>query len=321
MTGQPEAGGDGRPEILANPPDGFRRKGRIVRRDSESPPLRLGFRTSWHSDLYHRLLVLRWWPFVLAATTLYLALNVVFAGLFLLLPGTIDHARPGSFMDAFFFSIQTMATIGYGVLTPVGLYANIVVTVETMVSLVFVTFTTGITFSRFSRPTARVSFSRFVTVAPHNGVPTLSVRLANSRRNQILEADVRLTLVRNEFTAEGQRMRRFHDLALARGHTPIFALTFVVMHPIDERSALFGQDASSLLAQDVELLVTVTGLDETMSQTIHARYSYSPDEILYDHRFVDMFGYTSEGRIVIDFNNFDRVEAWTGVAGAAPVPT
>jgi inward rectifier potassium channel len=193
------------------------------------------------------------------------------------------------------------------------------VTVETMVSLVFVTFSTGITFSRFSRPTARVSFSKSVTVNQYNGMPTLSVRLANSRRNQILEADVRLTLVRTERTVEGQQMRRFYDLALARGHTPIFALTFTVMHPIDERSPLFGEDADSLLAQDVELLVTVTGLDETMSQTISARYSYSTDEILFGHRFVDMFGTTPEGRFVIDYRNFDRVEPWTGATGAAPV--
>ena len=230
----------GQPGGIAAPPKGVRRNNRIVRRGPDQAALRLGFETNWHSDFYHRMLVLRWWPFVLAATTLYLALNVIFAGLFLLQPGAIDHARPGSFQDAFFFSIQTMATIGYGVLTPVGLYANTVVTVETMVSLVFVTFTTGITFSRFSRPTARVSFSKAVTVARYNGVPTLSVRLANSRRNQILEADVRLTLVRNERTAEGQQMRRFYDFALARGHTPIFALTFTVMHPIDERSPFFG---------------------------------------------------------------------------------
>ncbi len=289
-----------------------------MRRQSEQAPLRVGFRTTWHSDFYHQMLVLRWWPFVLAATTLYLALNILFAGLFMLQPGSIDHARPGSFEDAFFFSIQTMATIGYGVLTPVGLYANLVVTVETMVSLVFATFTTGITFSRFSRPTARVSFSKAVTISPYNGVPTLLVRLANSRRNQILEADVRLTLVRNELTAEGQRMRRFHDLVLARGHTPIFALTFTVMHPIDERSPFFGADLDSLTTQDMELLVTVTGLDETMSQTIHARYSYTADEILFGHRFADMFGYTPEGRMVIDYNNFDRIEAWTGEADANP---
>ena len=288
------------PERLAGLPAGVGRASRLVRRGLEQEPLRLGLPTSWRADLYHHLLVLRWWPFVFVGTTIYLALNVVFAGLYMLQPGAIDHARPGSFEDAFFFSIQTMATIGYGVLTPVGLYANAVVTVETMVALVFTTFTTGITFSRFSRPTARVSFSKAATISRYNGVPTLSVRLANSRRNQILEADVRLTHVRNERTAEGQHMRRFHDLALARGHTPIFSLTFTVMHPIDERSPLLTEDADSLAAQDVELLVTVTGLDETMSQTIHARYSYSPDENLFDHRFVDIFGNSTDRRIVID---------------------
>ena len=296
--------------LLDARPAGVRRTGRLVRRGPEQAPLRLGFSTNWYSDLYHQVLVLPWWRFILAASALYLSLNVLFAVLYLLQPGAIDHARPGSFADAFFFSIQTMATIGYGVLTPVGLYANIVMTIETMVSLVFATFSTGVTFARFSRPTARVSFSRLVPVSRYNGVPTLAVRLSNSRRNQILEADVRLTLVRNERAAEGQQMRRFHDLKLVRGHTPIFALTFTVMHPIDQHSPLFGENADSLMDQDAELLVTVTGLDETMSQTIHARYSYGMDEIKFGHRFVDMFGYSPTGRLVIDYNQFHKVEPW-----------
>ena len=308
--------------LIDGRPAGVRRSRRIVERGPEQAPLRLGFNTSWHSDFYHRLLVLRWWPFVLAATALYLALNVLFAALYLVQPGSIDHARAGSFQDAFFFSIQTMATIGYGVMTPVGLYANIVMTIETMVSLVFATFSTGITFARFSRPTARVSFSRLVPVSNYNGVPTLAVRLSNSRRNQILEADVRLTLLRNERTAEGQQMRRFHDLKLVRGHTPIFALTFTVLHPIDQDSPLFGENAESLMDQDAELLVTVTGLDETMSQTIHARYSYGMDEIKFGYRFADMFGYSPTGRLVIDYTQFDKVETLEEAAGkAAPDPT
>ena len=132
------------------------------------------------------MLTLPWWSYLVLGMALYLGLNLVFAELYLLEPGGIDKARPGAFEDAFFFSIQTMATIGYGVLTPVGTYVNLVVTAETMVSLVFVAVITGITFARFSRPTARVMFSRVVTVAPYNGIPTLYMRLANARRNQIL---------------------------------------------------------------------------------------------------------------------------------------
>ena len=294
--------------MLPTLPPGSKRLVRIVSRGEEQGPLRLGNNIPWYSDLYHRTLVIRWPGFLILGAGLYLGLNVVFAGLYMLRVGAIDHARPGSFADAFFFSIQTMATIGYGVLTPSGTYANVVMTAETIVSLLFAAFTTGLTFSRFSRPTARVTFSKVATIAPYNGQPTLSVRLSNGRRNQILEADVSLVLLRSEKTKEGSMMRRFYDLPLSRGHTPVFSLTFTAMHPIDEASPFYGADPASLEGNDAELLVTVTGLDETMSQTIHARASYTADEILFGQRFRDMFGYTQEGRLVIDHSYFDELE-------------
>ncbi len=252
------------------------------------------------------MLVLRWPWFLAGGIGVYLGLNVMFAGLYLLDPGGIDKAHAGSFADAFFFSIQTMATIGYGVLTPADRYTNLIVTVETLFALGVVALATGLTFARFSRPTARVTFSSVATVSAHNGVPTLAVRLSNGRRNQILEADVALTLMRNEATAEGQFMRRFYDLSLLRNHTPVFSLTFTAMHPIDATSPLHAATPESLAEQDAELLVTVTGLDETMSQTIHARTSYIASELRFGHRFVDMFGYTEEGRIAIDYRNFEE---------------
>ena len=307
-----------RPVLFKHPPPGVARA-RIVSNGRNLPPLRLGLHTTWHSDFYHSTLVVSWWMFLVVGAVFYLALNVLFACLYLLRPGTIDHAQPGSFSDAFFFSIQTMATIGYGVLTPSGVYANLVVTAETMVSLVFVAFVTGVTFARFSRPTARVSFSNKVTVAPYNGVPTLTVRLSNSRRSQIIEATVTVTLLRNEKTTEGQMMRRFFDLALSRSHTPVFALTFTVMHPIDESSPLFGETPESLAASQSELLVSVTGLDETMSQTIHARTSYLAEDILFGQRFRDMFAFTEAGRLVIDYEVFHEVEEIGPEPPASPV--
>ncbi len=296
------------PEVLPEMPPGLRRAGRLVSRAAGQGPIRIGGSTSRFTDLYHRTLVMRWPAFLGLGSASYLALNVAFAALYWARPNTIDHARPGSFTDAFFFSIQTMATIGYGVLTPNGSYANIVVTVETIVSLLFVAFTTGLTFARFSRPTARVDFSDRATVALHNGVPTLAVRLSNARRNQILEADVSLVLLRMERTLEGQSLRRFYDLPLVRGHTPVFSLTFTAMHPIDAASPLLGATPQTLAAEDAELLVTVTGLDETMSQTIHARASYRAEEIAFGHRFRDMLGYTPDGRLVIDHRLMDAME-------------
>ncbi len=208
------------------------------------------------------------------------------------------------FADAFFFSVETMATVGYGVMSPATLYANLVVTVETAVGLMFLALATGLVFARFSRPTARVLFSRVAVIAPHNGLPTLSFRLANQRRNQILQAEVAAMLLRDEHTAEGVLIRRFYELALTRYRSPIFAMTFTVMHPIDADSPLYGASAASLEAENAELVVTASGIDETIAQRVHARTSYLPDEILWGHRFVDVIGWTEDGRRVIDYRRF-----------------
>ncbi len=163
---------------------------------------------------------------------------------------------------------------------------------------------TGLVFARFSRPTARILFSRVAVIGPHNGRPTLSLRLANQRRNQILQAEVAATLLRDERTEEGVLIRRFYDLRLARTRSPVFALTFTVMHEIDKDSPLWGASAASLAAQNTELVVTASGIDETIAQRVHARTSYLPDEILWDHRFVDVIGWTDDGRRVIDYRGF-----------------
>lgn len=281
---------------------------RLVPRPGEPALLRVGLRARPWSDLYHRALTVRWWVFLLAGSALYLGANVVFAALYLLDPGGINGARPGSFADAFFFSVQTLATIGYGQESPASLFTNLLVTVEVLFGLIAIALSTGLVFARVSRPTSRVMFSRVAVVGPFNGVPTLSVRLGNERRSQILEAEVSLTLLRDERTREGETFRRFHTLALARPHTPVFSLTFSVLHVLDETSPLHGATAASLLAGRAELLVAVTGLDETLGQTVHARHSYSPDEVLFGHRFLDIFGATPGGRLAIDYRRFHDAE-------------
>jgi inward rectifier potassium channel len=282
---------------------------RLVERGAQESLIRVGLRKYWYEDLYHRALTVSWRGFMLLAAAVYLGANTLFALVYLLQPGAIANARPGSFLDAFFFSVETFGTIGYGVMAPTTVYANIVMTVETLVGIMLVALTAGIMFARVSRPTARVLFSQVAVVTPYNGVPTLMVRMGNQRRNRILQAEVGLTLVRNERTAEGVFMRRFYDLDLARSRTPIFAMSFQVMHALDERSPLHGATAESLEADEVEILVTVTGLDETMSQTVHARASYLPHEVRFGHRYADIFGQTEDGRRAIDYGRFHLTEA------------
>jgi inward rectifier potassium channel len=291
--------------LLPEPPEGAESTTYpLVARDDSDRILVLGSHRPWFTDLYYQTLTVGWLRFLLSASAAYLGGNVLFASLYLLQPGAITNAQPGSFADAFFFSVQTMATIGYGYMAPATLYANIMVTIETLIGLILFAIATGLAFARFSRPRARVLFSRVAVIGPHQGRPTLSVRLANERRNQLLQAEVAMTLVRDEPTAEGGTMRRFYDLELVRNRTPIFAMSFSVLHVIDADSPLHGATAASLEEQNAELVVTGTGLDETMAQTVHARTSYLPKEILWDHRFVDIFGWTEDGQRAIDYRRF-----------------
>jgi inward rectifier potassium channel len=289
---------------------------RLVARGTADRVLAVGLQRPWFGDSYHWLLLLSWPRFLLGGVALYLATNALFALLYLAQPGAITNAHPG-FSDAFFFSVQTIATLGYGVMAPATLYANLIVTIETAVGLIFLAVAAGLVFARFSRPTARVLFSRVAVVAPHNGVPTLSLRLANQRRNQILQAEVDVALLLDEVTREGDTIRRFYDLALARRRSPVFAMTFTVMHQIAEGSPLYGATPASLAAQNAELVVTVTGLDETIAAPVNARTSYLSDEILWGHRFIDVMGLSPDGRRTIDYRRFHDTAPLTARAGDA----
>jgi inward rectifier potassium channel len=175
-------------QLRVSPPEGVEvRAPRLIARDSADEMLAVGLRRPLLGDLYHRTLRIGWCGFLGAVFLVYIAANIVFALFYLLDPGGVANARPGAFWDAFFFSVETLATVGYGQMYPATLYANLVMTVESAVGLLFVAIATGLVFARFSRPTARVLFSRVAVVGPYNGVPTLSFRLANQRRNRILQ--------------------------------------------------------------------------------------------------------------------------------------
>ncbi len=280
----------------------------LGRRGAAEGLLRVGLRSSWTADLYHRALRTSWRVFLLVTTGIYIAANLAFGFLYYLQPGAIANARPGWFRDAFFFSVETFGTIGYGVLSPATDYANIVMTIEVLCGIVMVALTTGLMFARVSRPTARVLFSKVAVVAVYNGVPTLMVRMGNQRASRIVQAEVGMTLVSDEQTKEGMSIRRFYDLRLSRERTPIFAMSYLAMHALDESSPLYGATRQRLEDIEAEILVTVTGLEETMAQTVHARASYLPDEILFGHRYADIFGVTEDGQRAIDYRRFHLTE-------------
>lgn len=270
-------------------------------------------------DFYHRLLTVSPWTLFLVLVATYTAFNLLFATLFVLQPGGIANAAPGSFMDAFFFSVQTMATIGYGDMHPATIYTNFLVTIEVLLGMTGLALATGLVFARFSRPTARVMFSKVAVLVDHDGMPSLMLRAANQRSNQILEAQVSVMLLRDEVTGEGREMRRFHDMAVMRPRTPMFSLTWTIIHPIDLSSPLHGESAESLKRAHAQIIVSISGIDEIFSQTIYARHTYEASEIRWNHRFADILTRAEDGHRQIDYRRFhDTVEAEDAARSGAP---
>ncbi|MBD2294809.1 ATP-sensitive inward rectifier potassium channel 10 [Anabaena sphaerica FACHB-251] len=265
---------------------------------------------AWHSywrDPYHLLLTIPWIGFLILICIFYVAINTIFALAYLLGGDCIANAQPGSFLDAFFFSVQTLASIGYGAMYPKTTYANVIVTIEAIIGLMGIALMTGLGFARFARPTARVMFSNVAVITEHEGMPTLMFRTANQRRNMILEAQMRVYLMRDEVTAEGESMRRIYDLPLIRYQTPNFSLSWSVMHTIDESSPLYGMTPELLIKTHSSLIVSLSGIDETVSQVVHARHSYIAKDILWNSRFVDIIHHTPDGHRYFDYNHFHDV--------------
>lgn len=260
-------------------------------------------------DFYHGILTASWPGFVAQLAALFLTVNLAFATMYVIDRGGIANARPGSFADAFFFSVQTLGTLGYGVMAPRTLYTNLLVTVESFSGILTIALFTGIIFARFSRPFARVVFSRIAVVTPFDGVPTLMFRTANQRGEAIMDASVVVTLARQHTTLEGVTMRRFHELKLMRSNNSLFALSWTVMHPIDQDSPLYGLTPQDMEAQDMEIIVMLNGLDEILADRIYARHAYWADEIVWNRRFVDVISVTPAGHRMVDLTQFhDTVE-------------
>ena len=259
-------------------------------------------------DFYHRAVRLPWRWFLLLFSAGFLLINGFFGALYMLGQGAIAGARPDSFTDHFFFSVQTIATIGYGGMAPGSLYGHVLVTIEAMLGLLGVGLFAALAFARLSLPQARIRFSSVLVISDFDGVPTLMFRAANERRNSILGARVQVSLLRSETTSEGQTLRRFHDLLLARAETPMFAMSWLIMHPLVPGSPLFGVTRQQLEGEAFALLVNITGLDETLSQTVHARHTYFNTDVLWQQRFVDMVHDAGEGQRVVDLRLIDQTQ-------------
>ncbi|MBU3628602.1 ion channel [Polynucleobacter sp. AP-Reno-20A-A9] len=259
------------------------------------------------NNFYHWLLGTSWTSFMLLVVFVYLATNLLFAFAYIACgDGAITHAQPGSLLDVFFFSVQTMATIGYGRMTPVGSWPNAIVTFEAFFGIVYSALTTGLAFARFTRPTAGVRFSKVAVVGSHNGVKTFKFRVANDRSSHIVEAQLRLWLIAESMTSEGERYRRSVELQLHRSESPVFSLTWTAMHSVDDNSALKEYLGKAAIEQQWHLLITFTGYHESLANQVYARHVYLPRNVQQNATFVDIVTVLPDGGRVIDLANFDK---------------
>jgi inward rectifier potassium channel len=265
-------------------------------------------------DFYHLFLRAKWSVALAGIVASYVALNATFATAYLW-TGGIANARPGSFFDAFCFSIQTMGTIGYGAMFPTGAPANLLMIVESVTSLLVSAVATGLVFAKFSRSTARIAFSETAVIGPMDGVPTLMMRVGNERGNLILEATIRVSLVRTERTREGVQFYRMYDLALTRERSPAMNRSWTVLHPVVPGSPLLDASPESITRDEVELLVTVVGVDDTSMQPVHARHTYYDSEIVWGARHADILAEQPDGTLVVDMRRFHQVVPTDPIAG------
>ena len=284
------------------------------------PVLAVGLRRAPVADLYHSLITWSWLRLFGTMGASYILVISAFALAYMALgDGAIEHARLESFEDAFFFSFQTMATIGYGHMLPKTTAANLVSVLQVMIGLAGTAMSTGLVFAKFARPTARVLFSRVAVVTPFDGQPALLFRVANERANQIVEAQLNVALLLDEVTAEGEHVRRAYDVTLRRDRSLLFSLTWLAVHPIGPGSPLHGLTPARLAAGTATLIVSLTGLDEHLGQMVHARHVYASEEIRFGQRFVDVIEVLPDGSRLIDYRRFHDVIP-DGITPEAPGP-
>jgi inward rectifier potassium channel len=273
----------------------------------------------WFTDAYHYMLAITWRRLLGVFFGVYIGTNALFGFLYWLGGSDISNARPGSYADAFWFSVQTYATIGYGGMAPATTYAHVLVTFEAFAGMMAMALGTGIVFAKFSRPTARIAFSEKMVVHVRNGKPVLEFRLANQRRGALSDATMKLSVLRDETTAEGQPMRRGYPLELERSHIPVLSLAWNLIHVLDERSPLHGLCPGDSMANIMGFIAILAGHDDTTADTVHARQFYNSEDVLHNMRFVDMIdGRSVPGVISIDHALLNEVGPIPAISASLP---
>ena len=295
---------------------------RLLNRDGSFNVERKGRSFLESLSLYHVLLTMPWWQFFLLGVCGYVLANAVFALAYLAcgtgaLVNTVAGMEQHPFLRAFFFSVETISTIGYGNVVPIGVAANVVVTIEALTGLMGFAIVTGLLFARFSRPTANVLFSRHAVIAPYQNITAFEFRVANARSNELIEISAKVMFSRFE-QVDGARTRRYYPLTLERDGVVFLPLTWTVVHPIDEQSPLRGETQESLRDSHAEVLVLLKAFDETFSSIVQTRTSFTFDEVIWGARFANAFmvdaverfvsSSRTDKKVAVDMRMFDRIE-------------
>jgi inward rectifier potassium channel len=267
-----------------------------------------GIATPIFHDLFHHFMTVSWPRLFATLATFFLVFDLLFGFLYYLVPGCIANLNPPGFAGDFFFSVETLATVGYGEMHPQTFYGHSVAMIEIFVGLMSLALITGLMFARFSRPQARFLFTKNAVVRPIEGKSTLMFRAANERQNVVQDASARLRMLRDEVTEEGYRIRRIVDLPLLRSEHPMFALGWTLMHVIDERSPLSSETADSLAKSKAVFILSVSGTDENTGQTLMARGEYSNADIRWNATFHDILDEAPDGSILVDYSRFHDIE-------------
>ena len=264
-------------------------------------------RRDWR-DTYHWILALSWPRFLAFLLGVYFAINLVFATAFALGGACIGEMTPGSFPAAFFFSIETLATVGYGHMYPATVYGHIVTTLEIIVGMFWVAVITGLIFVRFSRPTARILFSDSILIGNFDGKPHLMFRVANLRHTSMVEAEFRVIFSRDEIIAEGDNIRRFYQLKVSPSHMASFPAALIIRHEIDQASPLHGATSESLRECDSFFVASTVSIELVMAASVQSQKAYSWREVRFGERFVDVYEDLADGRMEVDYGRLHETE-------------
>jgi inward rectifier potassium channel len=264
------------------------------------------------TDPYHLAVTLSWPQFIALLLGTYLGVNLLFAVLYAVVPGSVVNARPHSVADAFFFSFETLATVGYGEMYPGSLYGHLVACAEIVTGLGFTAIMTGLTFVRFSRPRAKFLMAENFVVCQHNGQPTLMARIGNGRATAMADAKAQLHVLVKEVTAEGANFRRVQELRLLRARLPLFPLTWTLMHVLDEKSPLQGMTAAQMVANEVAFFLTIEARDPTLATVVHEMRTYTAAHVVFGMRYVDVITIEADGTPMADMTLLSATEPDVG---------